>query len=107
MIVEYVRYNIAEERRDAFLAAYTEAQASMRDSKHCLGFELSHCSEEPSAYILRIEWDSIAGHLDGFRKSPQFQTFLAAIRPFVGDIAEMRHYGVTDVRWSRREASPS
>ena len=35
-------------------------------------------------FILRIEWTSADGHMQGFRKSPQFPPFLAAIRPFIG-----------------------
>lgn len=97
MIVEYIRYGLAEGRGDAFEEAYGRAAASLDGSPHCLGYELSRCVEEPSAYILRIEWDSADGHLQGFRRSPEFRTFFAAIRPFVEDIAEMRHYTVTAV----------
>jgi hypothetical protein len=53
--------------------------------------------EAPSSFVLRIEWDSAEGHLQGFRRSPEFAPFLAAVRPFIGDIREMRHYAVTSV----------
>jgi hypothetical protein len=33
--------------------------------------------------------------MGGFRASPEFRTFLAAVGPFVNDIEEMRHYDVT------------
>jgi hypothetical protein len=46
---------------------------------------------------LRIEWDSVDGHMQGFRSSPEFRTFFAAIRPYIGDIQEMRHYEKTAV----------
>ena len=97
MIVEYVRYTIAEDRREAFEQAYGQAQASLQASPHCLVYELSHCVEEPDHYILRIEWDSMDGHLEGFRKSEAFQAFLQAVRPFFNDIEEMRHYEVTAI----------
>jgi quinol monooxygenase YgiN len=101
MINEYIRYRIAPERADAFLAAYDEAQASLRASPHCLGYELSRCAEDPRHFVLKIQWDSAEGHLGGFRKGPHFPPFLQAIRPFVGDIEEMRHYELTAVRWAR------
>ena len=97
MIVEYVRYQIPAERRDAFEEAYTTAQSALAASPHCLAWELSRCSEDPAQYTLRIEWDSAEGHLDGFRKSAEFGPFLQAIRPFIGNIREMRHYAVTSV----------
>lgn len=104
MIVEYVRYQIPAERRDAFEEAYGQAQAALAASPHCLAWELSRCGEDPTQYTLRIEWDSAQGHMHGFRKGPDFGVFFAAIRPYVGDITEMRHYDVTAVR-GRKEAA--
>lgn len=101
MIVEYVRYRIGADRAAAFLSAYETAGASLRASSHCLAYELSRCEEEPACFTLRIEWDSTEGHLQGFRKSPEFAAFFAAVKPYVGDIEEMRHYGRSDVRWRR------
>ena len=97
MIVEYLRYTIAEADRAAFEASYGRAQAALARSPHCLGYELARCVEDPGSYILRIEWDSAEGHLKGFRSSPEFREFFADVRPFVGAIAEMRHYEVTAV----------
>lgn len=98
MVVEYIRYKIADEARTAFESAYESAQGALRASPQCLGYELSQCVEEPDHYILRIEWTSLEGHLEGFRKSPEFRTFLKDVGPFVGNIEEMRHYEVTAVR---------
>ena len=99
MIVEYIRYKIADAARQTELIyAYEAAQESLLASPHCLGYELSQCSEEPSHFILRIEWDSHEGHFKGFRQSAEFRPFLIAVQPFVGDIEEMRHYEVTRVR---------
>lgn len=98
MIVEYIRYTIPPERREAFEAAYGAAQASLAASPHCLAWEMARCREDPGQYTLRIEWDSSEGHLQGFRRSAEFGAFFAAVRPFVGDIQEMRHYELTAVR---------
>lgn len=97
MIVEYIRYRLPEERGADLEAAYAAAQEALRASPHCLGWELSRCVEEPAAYTLRIVWDSAEGHLQGFRRSPAFRDFFAAVRPFVDAIEEMRHYAPTAV----------
>jgi len=101
MIVEYIRYRIDAERIDAFMRAYEEAQARLQESPHCLGYELSRCTEAPDHFVLRIEWTSEKDHLQGFRRSPQFQPFLKGVQPFVKDIEEMRHYAPTTLQWSR------
>ena len=92
MIVEYIRYTIPADRAAAFERDYAEASVPLAASPHCEGFELSRCVEAPDSYILRIEWDSVEGHMQGFRNSTEFRQFFQSIRPYVGDIAEMRHY---------------
>lgn len=97
MVVEYIRYTIPEADADAFARAYAEAASPLDASEHCLGYELSRGVEEPEHWVLRIEWDSVDGHERGFRSSPEFRAFFAAIRPWVGAIDEMKHYAATSV----------
>jgi quinol monooxygenase YgiN len=94
MIVEYIRYQIPEDAAGAFEDAYALAGASLEASPHCESYELARCAEDPAAYTIRIEWDSAEGHLQGFRGSPQFRRFFAAVQPYVDRIQEMRHYEV-------------
>ena len=95
MIVEYIRYEIAD--AEPFLLGYETARAALDASPQCLAYELSRCTEEPTSFILRIEWVSLEGHLQGFRQSPEFAAFLGAVRPFIASIREMRHYALTSV----------
>lgn len=106
MIVEYIRYELGEGEGEAFEAAYGQAAGSLDASPHCLAYELTRCVDAPGSYILRIEWDSAEGHMQGFRRGPDFAAFFAAIRPYVGQIAEMRHYAPTPVV-ARKEAPGS
>jgi quinol monooxygenase YgiN len=101
MIVEYIRYKLATDALDDVAAkledAYAKAASSLDASAHCLGYELCRCVEERERYILRIEWDSMDGHLQGFRRGPEFAPFLEAIRPYISQIEEMQHYETTSV----------
>ena len=101
MIVEYIRYALQVHRPDELMAAYAAAGAHLQAAPECLGYELSHCEEDPAALIVRICWTSTSDHLEGFRKGPNFPPFLDCIRPFIPEIAEMRHYALTDTVWSR------
>jgi quinol monooxygenase YgiN len=97
MVVEYIRYRLKSSDAQTFVDAYRSASLALDQSPECLGYELSRCAEEPDRFVLRIEWTSTAGHLEGFRKSDHFRTFLPAIRPFIAEIEEMQHYELTDV----------
>ena len=101
MIIEYIRYDLVAHQPEDLVTAYAAAADFLRASTECLAFELTQCEEAPHSFVLRIEWESTAAHLQGFRKGPNFPPFLAAIRPFVGEIAEMRHYARTPLVWSR------
>lgn len=98
MIVEYIRYKIPPSDASRFEQDYAEAGRSLDASAHCLDYELTRCLDEPGSYILRIQWDSVEGHMQGFRGSVEFRAFFAAIKPYVDMIEEMRHYGATAVQ---------
>jgi quinol monooxygenase YgiN len=99
--VEYIRYELKQHTAADLIAAYGKASAHLEAAPQCLAYELTHCEEAENFLILRIEWTSTEAHLNGFRKGPHFGPFLAAIRPFVAEIAEMRHYRPTPLAWRR------
>src|SRR4029453_2841248 len=90
----YIRYRIPADEAPSFENAYRVAAASLDASPHCERYEVARCTEDATAYTARIQWDSADGHLQGFRRSPQFASFFAAVRPYVDAIEEMRHYEV-------------
>ena len=99
--MEYIRYRIPGDTA-AFEEAYTRASRFLAEAPQCVDYELSRCSEEPAAYILRITWTSAEDHLKGFRGGDLFPGFLAEIRPYIEAIDEMRHYEPTPVRGNGR-----
>ena len=95
MIVEYIRYKIDRARTGEFDEAYRRGGELLDASPHCLRWEASRSVEDPEKQIVRIEWDSAEGHVQGFRQSDDFKPFLEATGPFYNDIEEMTHYEVT------------
>jgi quinol monooxygenase YgiN len=106
MVVEYIRYAVADQiRGEELQKAYVAAAKQIDAAPECVAYELRQCEEEPKCWTLRIEWLSTEAHLQGFRKGPHFPARLAAIREFMPEIAEMRHYRLTDVQ-SRKAERP-
>ena len=101
MIVEYIRYQLNQHTTEDLLAAYRAAAQHLRAAPECLGYELAIRDDATSTCVLRINWRSAEAHKSEFRQGPHFPPFLALIRPYIGEIAEMKHYSVTDVVWSR------
>ena len=92
MIVEYIRYTMTAHMPEQIIEAYGKAAVHLDAAAECVDYELTQCAEDPKSLILRIRWQSAEAHMDGFRRGPHFPPFLNAIRPFVGEIVEMRHY---------------
>ena len=94
MIVEYLRYTVPVDRQSDFVRDYVAAREPLLRSPYARAFEICRCTEDPSRFILRIEWTSAEDHLKGFRGSPEFREFFTHVQPYVGLIDEMRHYEV-------------
>jgi len=97
MIVEYIRYELKDHEPDMLVAAYIEAATHLAAAPECVDYELTQCVDEKATFVLRIRWTSADAHMKAFRSGPNFPPFLRAIRPFVPEIAEMRHYALTAV----------
>jgi quinol monooxygenase YgiN len=97
MVVEYIRYKLAADQREAFMKAYKSASTDLDNSPYCLGYELTECEEEEGQFMVRIEWTSTSEHLNGFRKSTVFTSFFEKVKPYFTNILEMRHYKLTEV----------
>ena len=101
MVIEYIRYKVAVDQSTAFQRAYANAADILDRSEHCISYELSQCTEEKEVFTVRIEWDSVEGHLNGFRKSAEFGQFFELVKPFFQQIQEMRHYEIVDAQPAR------
>jgi quinol monooxygenase YgiN len=101
MTTEIIRYKINPDKASAFEESYRNAEAILQSSQHCLAYRLLRGAEEPENWVLLLEWNSIEGHEQGFRREPAFQDFFALIKPFVQDIQEMKHYTNRRMNWRR------
>lgn len=70
MVVEYIRYRIDADRREAFERAYSKAAASLDVSSHCLAYEIARGIEDPETYIVRIEWTRSRATSRGSARAP-------------------------------------
>lgn len=62
-------YLVSAADRAEFIAAYTSAATDLNASPHRLRCEVAQGVEEPDNFIVRIEWDSIEGHEQGFARA--------------------------------------
>ena len=92
MTIEYIRYTIPPGQEAGFIEAYGAAKVPLMSSDYAKTYDICQCDEDPSQFILRIEWTSAEDHMEKFRGSPEFRAFFTHVQPYVGNIVEMRHY---------------
>ena len=97
MVLEIIRYLIADGQENQFETDYGKAAEFLDASPHCLKYTLARSNKEKNRYAMLIEWDSAEGHLQGFRQSPDFGKFFALVKPYFKMIEEMEHYEQTNI----------
>ena len=103
MVIEVIRYAIAEGEESAFEDAYRKAAVLLEASGHCLGFTLTRATRERSRYLMSVYWDSPDGHLIGFRQSTAFKEFQELLQPYAAMIEEDAHYRKTGIELTKKQ----
>jgi heme-degrading monooxygenase HmoA len=55
-------------------------------------YEVRHSIEEPTRYLLLIQWSSVEDHTVRFRESELYTEWSAIVRPFFGRPPEVQHF---------------
>jgi len=92
MVIEIATLTVKEGQNAAFEKAFGQAQRYIALSEHCLRYALTHCVEDAARYILRIEWDSLEGHVEGFRASADYAEYRALLLPYYAAPVDLYHY---------------
>jgi quinol monooxygenase YgiN len=100
--IEIIRYTIPADKHQDFEKAYAKAATYLKASPFCLAYEVIHGEDEPDQYVVRIHWTSTDEHLNGFRKSSEFQSFFHLVKPFFANIQEMKHYHPPFISWIKQ-----
>jgi len=61
VVVEYIRYTIGDARAQMFEQAYWRSAEALTASPHCQRCEVSRCTDGPTQFVVRIEWDPEEG----------------------------------------------
>ncbi|WIM99714.1 group II truncated hemoglobin [Actinoplanes oblitus] len=89
MTVEYIRYRIPGDTA-AFEQAIARAARFLARAPQCADYELSHRTDQPDSYLLRITWAAGSG-------GEPIPAFLAEIEPYADAIEERSRYEPAEV----------
>jgi quinol monooxygenase YgiN len=92
MIIEKAEITVEPGKEAAFQAAFFEAEPFVAASAGCRAVHIYRCIEEPRRFTFVIEWESVAAHEEGFRKSPAFAEWRSIVGPYLGGLSELAHW---------------
>ncbi|MEU5870684.1 antibiotic biosynthesis monooxygenase family protein [Glycomyces sp. NPDC047369] len=91
MVLEVAEIKITPGQEDAFKEAYRGARAFVEASPGVRTIRMTQGVENPSRFVLLIEWDSVEAHEQGFRETDRFPKWREAIGPFFAEPPFVEH----------------
>ena len=98
MIIEYVRYQVPLKEAKEFLSAVDRAQAALAEAPECRAWEMARGVEDPTRWVIRIEWESLDAHQAGFRTGPNYTDYMRPLRRYHEYLVDSDHYKTNDVQ---------
>lgn len=92
MIIEHAVLEVRRGEEDAFEAAFGEAKDIIAAAAGFRSLRLSRCVEEPSRYLLLVEWDALEDHTVGFRGSTAYRRWRTLLHDFYDPFPAVEHY---------------
>ncbi len=93
MILERALLVIRPGSEQEFEEAMERAREVLAQATGFQSFRLQRGIEQPSTYLLLIEWERLEDHMQGFRESELFVRWRELIGPYFADAPEVQHYG--------------
>ncbi|TJZ78061.1 antibiotic biosynthesis monooxygenase [Rhodococcus oryzae] len=96
MILEHALLQVKSGRSAEFETAFGLARQIISSMAGFRTLSLSRCLEHPDTYLLLVEWDSLDDHVEGFRKSPQYEQWRSLLHDFYDLFPTVEHYEQVD-----------
>ena len=95
MILEVAILDIKPGQEQEFEQAFAGAQSIISSMPGYVSHQLQHCIENPSRYILLVNWQTLEDHTVGFRGSEQYQQWRKLLHHFYDPFPVVEHF-----RWA-------
>lgn len=96
MILEVAILDVKPGQTEAFEAAFREASTLIMTQRGCTGYNLQRCLENPSRYVLLVNWKTLEDHTVGFRQSADYQEWKRLLHHFYDPFPTVEHYEPID-----------
>ncbi len=93
MVIEHALLSVINGQSADFERAMAEAKPLIAASRGFRSVSVRPAVEIPDLYLLIVEWDDVASHRDGFRKSSEYQIWRDLLHKFYHPMPEIQYFG--------------
>ena len=91
MITEHTLLDVTAGHEEEFVVSMERAKAIIAASPGFVSLSVERCVERPSCFLLLVEWERLEDHTEGFRGSPAYQDWRAALHHFYDPFPVVEH----------------
>ena len=92
MITEHALLQVVAGREDEFVDAMERAKEIIAASPGFVSLRVERGIERPGCFLLLVEWERLDDHTEGFRGSPAYEEWRAALHHFYDPFPVVEHY---------------
>jgi heme-degrading monooxygenase HmoA len=91
MITEIVEFEVRPGTADQFIAGVEASQPIFAKAPGFIRLELHHTIENPLIFVLLIQWESVAHHMEMFQKSDNFVLWRGNVGQYFAKPPRLQH----------------
>jgi heme-degrading monooxygenase HmoA len=96
VITEQASLDVKPGRESEFEGAFAEAKAIIASMPGFRSLELHRCIETPNRYLLLVSWERLEDHTEGFRKSPEYDSWRRLLHHFYDPFPTVEHFSLVE-----------
>lgn len=105
MTLELAVLDVKPGKTAEFQAAFAEAKSLIASMPGFLGLELQRCVEADHRYVLLVRWNRLEDHIEGFRRSHEYERWRSLLHHFYDPFPAVEHYEPVVALEGRAETS--
>ena len=92
MITEHALLEVVPGRELEFVASMEKAKSLIAFSPGFRSLRVERCVERANCFLLLVEWETLEDHTEGFRGSPAYEQWRAALHRFYDPFPVVEHF---------------
>lgn len=91
MITEIVEFEVKPGTQERFIEGVKASQPIFARSPGFISLQLHHQIENPQIFVLLLEWETVAHHMEMFRNSPEYAAWRGNVGDFMAGPPRLQH----------------